>query len=188
MKKTKLRKRYYFLSFGIIALAFGLLLLPDYKKNEITSPEKLLKEIISPARYMSTDNLADKLINQDPSILLIDVRDKKSFEAYSLPNAINVPLDSLLTISNERFLNQAQYEVVFYSNDDVKADQAWQICKRLAYKNLHVLKGGLNEWFATIINPSLPTEEMSEIEFKKYNFRRSASVYFGMPVSEKIEY
>ena len=145
MKKTKLRKRYYFLSFGIIALAFGLLLLPSYKKNEITSPEKLLKEIISPARYITTDELADKLINQDPSILLIDVRDKKAYEAYSLPNAVNVPMDSLLSESNESFINQDQFEVVFYSNEDVSADQAWQICKRLGYENLHVLKGGLNE-------------------------------------------
>lgn len=184
----KLRKRYYFLSFAVIALAFGLVLLPNYKKNELTKPEDLLKEIISSARYMSTDLLADKLINQDPSILLIDVRDKKSYDAFTLPNAFNIPLDSILNKQNENYLNQNQFELVFFSNDDVYADQAWQICKRLGYKNLHVLEGGINEWFATIINPKLPTEDMSEVAFEQYNFRRSASVYFGMPLTEKIDY
>jgi len=188
MKKNRLRKRYYFLSFALIAMAFGLVLLPEYTKNELTKPAYLLKEIISPARYISTDELADKLINQDPSLLIIDVRDKALFNSYSLPNAVNVPLASLLNEENESFVNQDQFEVVFYSNDDVYADQAWQMCRRLGYENLHVLKGGLNEWFSTIIDPQLPTEEMAEKEFEKFNFRRSASVYFGMPLSEKIDY
>jgi len=100
-RKAHLRKRYYFLSFALIAMAFGLVLLPSYKKNEIIKPEELLKNIVSPERYFSTDEIADKLINQDPSILLIDLRDKKSYDAYSLPNALNIPLDSLLLPKNE---------------------------------------------------------------------------------------
>jgi len=187
-RKARLRKRYYFLSFALIAMAFGLVLLPEYKKNEIIKPEELLKEIVTPERYISTDELADKLINQDPSILLVDLRSKVSYDAYSLPSALNIPLDSLLSPTNEAYLNQDQFEVVFYSNDDVYSDQAWQMCRRLGYDNLHVLKGGLNEWFATIIDPKLPKEEMSELEYTKFNFRRSASVYFGMPLTEKIEY
>lgn len=187
-RKARLRKRYYFLSFALIAMAYGLVLLPDYKKNENITPEELLQEILTPERYMTTDELADKLINQDPSILLIDLRDKRSYKSYSLPNALNIPLDSLLNPSQEAYLNQDQFEVVFYSNDDVYSDQAWQMCRRLGYENLHVLKGGINEWFATIIDPKLPKEEMSAKEYEKFNFRRSASVYFGMPLSEKIDY
>ncbi len=188
IRKATLRKRYYFLAFAVIMMAFGLVLLPEYKKNEKIKPEVLLSEILTPERYIHSDELAHKLINQDPSILLIDLRQKKEFEAFSLPNAINIPLDSLLNTNNEDYLNQEQFEVVFYSNGDIFADQAWQLCKRMGYENLHVLKGGLNEWFTTIIDPKIPNEDMSELEFKKYNFRKSASVYFGMPVAEKMDY
>ena len=100
MVKKKIAKvlafRYTILAAILILLAGGLVLLPKYQKHEGIKPEELLSNTISPERYMTTDRLAHILINQDPSFILIDVRDEKSFTNYTLPNAINIPLKNLL--------------------------------------------------------------------------------------------
>ena len=179
--------RYLMLAGILIILAGGLVLLPKYEKHEGISPKKLLSNVISPERYISTDKLADILINQDPSYLLIDVRDEKNYTNYTLPNAINIPLAKLLDEDSEMYLNQSQYNVVLFSNNNFQADQAWIICNRLDYSNLHVLKGGMNQWFNTIINPPKPTENMPAKEFELYTFRKAASMYFGVAYPEQFK-
>jgi len=191
MVKKKVAKvlalRYMILAGILIILAGGLVLLPKYEKHEGIKPEQLLSNVISPERYISTDKLADILINQDPSYLLIDVRDEESYTKYSLPNAINIPLKKLLSEDFEAYLNQDQYNVVLYSNDNFYADQAWIICNRLDYKNLNVLKGGINKWYETIINPPKPTENMPAEAFELYTFRKAASMYFGVAYPEQFK-
>ena len=177
--------RYIILSIVFIVLAGGLVVLPKFEKQEGIEPEKLLADAISPERYISTDELADRMINQDPSLLLIDLIAEEDYNKYALPNAVNIPLNNLLDEEFEGYLDQIEYDVVLYSNDNFKADQAWILCKRLDYKNLHVLKGGINEWFSTIINPEKPTELMASRAFDLYSFRKAASMYFGVAYPQK---
>jgi rhodanese-related sulfurtransferase len=136
---------------------------------------------------MTTDRLAHIIINQDPSFILIDVRDEKSFESYSLPNAINIPLKNLLNEENIGYLNQNQFDVVLFSNDHFYADQAWILCNRLGYKNMRVLKGGINEWYATIINPLKPADNMPVTDFELYATRKAASMFFGVVYPEQFK-
>ena len=188
-KKTAkfLSFRYKILGAILILLAGGLVLLPKYQKHEGIKLEQLLSNAISPERYISTDQLSHKLINKDPSFILIDVRDEKSFGNYTLPNAINIPLKKLLDKDSSTFLNQNQFDVVFFSNDNFYADQAWILCNRLGYKNLRVLKGGINQWFSTIINPLKPNEDMPKEEFELYTTRKAASMYFGVVYPDQVK-
>ncbi|MCB9426353.1 MAG: rhodanese-like domain-containing protein [Flavobacteriales bacterium] len=179
--------RYKFLAAIFILLAGGLVLLPKYKKNEGIAPEKLLSHIISSERYISTDEVATKIIAQDPSFILVDLRDEQSFEKYSLPNAVNIPLQKLLNKDSEGLLNQDQFDIIFFSNDHFYADQAWMLCTRLGYKNLKVLEGGLNRWFETIINPPLPDPNMPEEAIKLYNQRKASSMSFGVNYTDQIQ-
>lgn len=180
VKKIIVKTEYKVLAGLLILLAGGLVLLPKYEKNEGIKPETFLVNIMSAERYVTTDQIADKIIKQDPNLLLIDVRKKEAFDAFSLPNAINIPLADVLSSDSEAYLNQDAFDVVLYSNDNFYADQAWQLCNRMGYKNIYVLKGGLNEWFNTIINPKEPTETDSELAFKNYAFRKAAAMYFGV--------
>ena len=85
------------------------------------------------------------------------------------------------------YLDQGQYNVVLFSNDNFYADQAWILCNRLDYKNLHVLEGGVNKWYNTIINPLKPTENMPTEAFELYTFRKAASMYFGVAYPEQFK-
>ena len=188
------RKIVKFLSFQYVLLALililaagGLVLLPKYEKHEGINAKELLSNMISPERYISTDELADKIIKQDPSFIIIDVRDSISFKKNSLPNAINIPLRKILSEGALTYLDQNQFDVVLFSNDNFYADQAWILCSRLGYKNLRVLKGGINEWFYTVINPPKPIENMPATAFELYSFRKAASMYFGVAYPESVK-
>ncbi len=182
--KRLLVRRYQILAVILFVLAAGLVLLPKYKKNEGINPELFVKNTISSERYINTDILADRLVNQDPIVLLVDTRSEKEFNEYALPNALNIPLKDFLKEDFEGFVDQDVYDIILYSNDNFYADQAWMIGNRLEYKNLYVLKGGLNEWFNTIINPKKPDETMPKEAFELYSFRKAAGMYFGVGVSE----
>ena len=179
--------RYKILALIFVVLAGGLVLLPKYERHEGIGPEKFLSNAISPERYISTDDLAHKIINQDPSFLLIDVRDEESFKKYSLPYAINIPLEKLFDEDSEAYLNQDEFDVILFSNDNFQANQAWLLCNRVEYKNIRVLEGGISTWFNTIINPPIPKENMPAEAFELYTFRKAASMYFGVAYPEQVK-
>jgi len=150
--------------------------------QDITSPlqpEDFLKAIHTNNRFVDSDEIAKKMINQDPILQLIDVRSPQEFAAYHLPGAINIPFENVLDEKWTSTLNQDILELVFYSNDDVFAEQAWAICKQKGYSNLYVLDGGLNRWFETIMLPPEPSETDPIEDFELYQFRVGASIYFG---------
>jgi len=186
MFKNMLDKRYVFLTVVLLILGSGLLFLPKQKVNEGIDPTDLLMNINSSERFISTDQLADKIISNDPSFIVIDLRDEDSYKQYSILNAINIPFKNLMEEASINYLNQDQYDVVLYSNDHFIADQAWMLCNRLGYENLFVLDGGMNAWYKTIINPTKPTENMAMSAFNTYDFRKAASMYFGVGYPEPI--
>lgn len=172
-------KTYIVLALIVVLVAVGLLFLPEHSNFEEINPELLIKEINDPARFLSVDQVAERLIDEDPSIMLIDVRTPEQYKEYSLPRSFNIPLDQLLDSAWKDYLNQENMDVILYSNSDLYADQAWIICTRLGYKNLYVMNGGLNEWYTCILDPSEPLETAPTEEFALYSFRLAASQYFG---------
>jgi rhodanese-related sulfurtransferase len=164
----------------LILLATGLVLLPDYQKHEGIEPQLFINKAMSNERFISTDIVADKIINKDPSLVLVDVRSESEFAKFSLPNAINIPLDKFLNEEADNVIDQNIVDVVLFSNDNYKANEAWLLGNRLGYTNLYIMKGGLNEWFNTIISPKMPEETMPREAFELYNQREAAGLYFGV--------
>ena len=179
-KKILVKRSYQFLALILIVLAGGLLVIPKQQKHEGITPELFVKNMLSTERYISTDVLADRMINEDPVLLLVDTRNTGDFEKFSLPNAINIPLSKFFDQELNPYLDQEIYDVVLFSNDNFTADEAWLIGNRMGYQRLYVLEGGLNAWFQTIINPAFPKETMSREAYELYAFRRAAGKYFGV--------
>lgn len=180
-----IKKRYVFMAVILIGLAFLLVILPEKHTLKELKPEQLLQEINDNTRYVSTDDVAKKLMYGDAYQQLIDVRTPGDFQKFHLKGAINIPLDSILNKDEngnylyEDLLNQDIKMNVFYSNGTVYANQAWVLLRRLNYKNNYVMKGGLNKWIETIIRPPRPAQTASQTEFNLYNFRKAASMFFG---------
>ncbi len=175
----KRKKRYFFLTALLFAIAFITIFIPEKQNREQIGPEELLAELNDETRFFTTDEIAEKIIMEDPSLQLIDVRSAEEFEEYSLPGAINIPIENILDAKWTEYLKQDVKTNVFYSNGTIYSSQAWLIIRRLDYKNSYVLKGGLNEWFSTIIMPKAPSSVEDDHAIDVYQFRKGASLFFG---------
>lgn len=182
-----MNRNYIYLTLLMLILAFGTLVIKKTTEPKQIEPQQLLYELIQPTRYVSTDQVAKMIIQNDPSLELIDVRSSKEFDTFSLPKAINVPLDSLVSKNSLLNFGIPGTKVVFISNDDIAADQAWILTKRLGFKSTYVMKGGLNEWIETIIDPKEPVETDPYLVFETYAFRKGAQLYFTGAKTENAE-
>jgi rhodanese-related sulfurtransferase len=177
-----MNKRYLLLAGIIIALGVGILFMPAKDTAKQTQPELLLAAIDDPSRFLTTDDITDRLVKKDPALMLIDIRPAAQFNAFAIPGAINIPVDSLLSASAQEMLNQKEMDKVFYSNSDVTADQAWILCKRMKLQRIYVMQGGVNKWFNTIVKAEKPAETAPTEAMDLYQFRMAACQhFFGSP-------
>lgn len=192
-----MQKRYIFTALMILVMIFVVALVAERNncdssiseqfnfKSELCgkfTPRKLLLESVNNTRYMDVDELASHIVAEDPSYVPVDVRDIEQFKKYSLPKAINIPFDKVVEYKDSNDdLKSDTYNKVLFANSTLLADQAWVLMRRMGYKNVKVLKGGLNGFFTTLMNPPAPKETDSGDTYDLYSFRKAASVYFGMP-------
>jgi len=183
--RNTIKKRYYFITGILFLLGAILLVLPHRDNKKELSPEDLLLAIATQDRFYSPEDIAKLIISGDPSIQLVDVRSSEEFTAFSLPNAINIPLANLLDKDEngeyvwETFLNQDVKTNIIYSNGTVYANQAWMLTKRLNFKNNYVMEGGLNAFFENIMLAKKPLVSAPQKEIDLFNFRKAAAMYFG---------
>ncbi|MBN1821348.1 MAG: rhodanese-like domain-containing protein, partial [Prolixibacteraceae bacterium] len=137
--------------------------------------------------YITTDQVANMIIQGDPSLMLVDVRSEEDFQKYSIQQSLNIPLENLLNEDNLSYFGIPGTKVVFVSEDDIKADQAWVLTKRLGFSSTYVMKGGMNQWVETIIEPKRPAESASNSEFEIYQSRKGAQLYFTGAKAEEQE-
>jgi rhodanese-related sulfurtransferase len=179
MKRKHMKPR---LILAIVLLTLGLIMaaIPQNTTHPYKlSPEALLEHVNSGMQYVTPDEIADMIINKDPSLMLIDVRPENEYEKYHLPGAINIPLSSLLDPQWKPYLDQDIRLNVFYSNSTVNANQAWMLTRQLGYKNNYVLQGGMNYWAETIMNPSAPPSTSPDEEIARFEFRKGAGMALG---------
>ncbi len=162
----------------LVLLGLGLALLPEKNNRKELSAEQLVLELTDETRFASGDLVAGKIISKDPVFLLVDVRTPEAFAAFALPNAINIPLENLLDEESAEILDRDYLDIVFYSDDDLKAEQAWMLKKRSGAKSIHILKGGLNQWIKDFFLAAEPNPTAPREAHEQYQFRQAARTYF----------
>jgi rhodanese-related sulfurtransferase len=148
------------------------------EKEQSVSPEGLLLELADDRRFADTDELSDWLINDDPSYLFVDVRSKEEFSQFALPRSVNVTLDNILEPENQSLIDCERYTLVFISNNDILAQQAWMLQRRMGCRGAKILRGGLNKWASDILDPEEPAETASTEAWDTYQLRKAARKYF----------
>ena len=172
----------------IIPLGLIIAAVPENKtKPYKLTANQMLEQVKEGIQFVSTDQIADMIVQQDPSLQLIDVRSSDEFNKFHLPGAINIPISSLLSEDWEAYINQDVKMNVFYSNGNTTANEAWMITRQLGYLNNYVMMGGLNYWAETIMNPEKPATTSPNDEFAKYDFRKGASQALGGGTLESTE-
>jgi rhodanese-related sulfurtransferase len=167
------------LSAILLSLGLILALLPlSSNRSFNTSPHKVLEEALDQASYLTVDQVAKAVASEDNTVQLIDLRSAAEYRAFNIPGSINVPYDEFLDSDPDRVLNTGKAKYILYSNGDIRSNFALILSRGLKYNNTFVMKGGLNEWFNTVMNSSFTGERISARENALFESRMEARKMF----------
>ena len=94
---------------------------------------------------------AKALLDQDPSIVLLDVREPHEHEIVNIPRARLIPLSELHTRLNE--LDTADSFLV-HCHHGQRSQQAIRTMQKFGFRKLKNLRGGIDAW-ATDVDPEM---------------------------------
>ena len=180
-------------SAGLLCLGVILALLPlSGSRSFSAKPQKLLSDLITDDTYITVDKVAGFVVSEDSSLQIIDLRSPEEFKKLNIPGSINIPYSNLLDTDPATFLNNGKTRYIFYSNGDYDSNFALAIARGFNLKNTYVMKGGLNEWFTTVMNSSFTGEKITARENALFETRTRAKKLFtemnSLPDSLKLKY
>src|SRR5664280_2097729 len=167
--------------FSIVLLCLGLILafLPRSGNSSFSvRPQNLLSEMIDNSTYYSVDQVARFVVAEDSTVQVIDLRTPEEFRRLNIPGSINLPYNTFIDRNPASILNNGKTRNIFYSNGDFDSNYALAISRGLNIKNTYVMKGGLNEWYNTIMNSSFTGEKIMARENALFEARTRAKKMF----------
>jgi rhodanese-related sulfurtransferase len=181
------------LSIWLIGLGLILAVLPDKKVHSTQlKPNELLEKAIKNDYVISVDKVARSLVTDDSTVVLVDLRSPEEFKECNIPGAINIPYANLLDKENERYWDQKEIKLIFYSNGSFLSAQAWTLCTGMGYQNIYIMEGGMNEWYKTVLNSRFVGEQITARENALFETRLKARKLFiemnSLPDSLKINF
>jgi rhodanese-related sulfurtransferase len=136
--------------------------------------------------------VAKFVVSEDSSVQIIDLRTPEEFRTVNIPGSVNIPYSKFLDKDPAGFLNNTKTRNIFYSNGDFESNYALSISRGLNLKNTFVMRGGLNEWYNTVMNSSFSGEKISARENSLFETRTRAKKMFteinSLPDSLKMKF
>ena len=181
----------------ITVLLVGLGILLAFMPNPASKtfklkPDELVAKSSSEEIYFSVDEVARFVNNEDSTILLIDLRTADEYIKFNIPGSVNIPFEDLLNPIWTGYFNQENMRTVFYGNGDQFANMAWTIITGLGYENSFVMKGGLNEWYKTVMLTKFEGDRITPRENALFENRYKARDIFtqinSLPDSLKTKF
>ena len=162
---------------AVAALALGAFALlagsPRVESNARIDVAGLARTIENEDDHVTAVELAEWIKSQRPDLRVIDVRDSAAFDAYHIPRAERIALSDVVSTPFSR-----DETIVLYSDGGAHAAQAWVFLRATGHKRVYFLRGGLDEWTADVMNPTLAT---SASDSARESFEKIAEIskYFG---------
>jgi len=182
-------------TFSVVLFFIGLIMafLPlTGNRSFIEKPKILLSGVLDEKTYLTVDQVARYVVSEDSSVQIIDLRTPGEFLAFNIPGAINIPYDELLNNDHGTVFANEKTKKILYSNGDFDSNYALVLAMGLKYKNIYVMKGGLNEWFRTVMESRFTGERITARENALFEIRSKAGKLFtelnSLPDSMKLKY
>jgi len=140
-------------SLALAIIAFSLAIIPGAPEGSPAPPavaeSDLLASVDAGEDHMVPEDLADRLMAEDPSLLLIDVRTPAEYAASHIAGAVNVALADLIAYI-EPYPDRT---VVLYSTGMTHPAQARDALARLGRANVFILTDGIAGFFERVLKP-----------------------------------
>ncbi len=164
---------------GLTGLAFviGLsaFVMPDIRSSYLNDVENMDYVNSYNLNQMTSDELAFRLMDNDNTLKIIDVRPVEEYTKFSLPSSQSMTLKNIFLKDAKPLLTIKHADYVFIGDDELSSKKAAIIADRLGYDNITYLKGGLNEFKTQIINYKAPSTTNTRQEVDTNRFRKEAS-------------
>ena len=169
---------------AVVALGVVLFFMPDRKERLLAQVADPGYQKLHPARYMTADELAFRLLDADPRLVVIDLRTDDARKELALPRSVNVPLDALFGKEWAPLLGRRHSTRVFVDEDGSRGLQAALLAERLGYDNVRALQGGMAELRQTILEfvPAHPPTDAADAD--AYRVRSEARVLLAKQIAE----
>jgi rhodanese-related sulfurtransferase len=133
---------------------------------------------------MTADELAFRMLDSDPHLVLVDIRREGAQKALALPGSVSIPMDGLFGKEWGPLLGRRHTTRVFVDEDGSRGLQAALLAETLGYDNVRVLHGGMAEFRATILDfePTHPASDAEEAD--AYRFRSEARVLLAKQIAD----
>jgi rhodanese-related sulfurtransferase len=168
--------------FSIILFSAGLILVLFQLTGYISftaKPEKLISDLKENDSFYTVDQVARIVSEEEPGYQIIDLRTPEEFRSFNIPGSVNKPYSDLFNSDPSAYLGNKEIKTIFYSNGDIDSNYALIFARGLKYSNVYVMKGGLNEWFNTVMNSRFTGERISARENALFETRFRARKMFA---------
>jgi rhodanese-related sulfurtransferase len=177
----------------LLLLGALLALLPLSGKYSLhAKPSQVLAAVMDENNSLTADQVARLVVTEDSTLQLIDLRTPEEFKECNIPGSVNIPYAEFLKKDLTPYLDDPGMRHIFYSNDDINASYAQTLATGLGFKNCFIMTGGLNAWYATIMNSEFTGDKISARENALFETRVRARNLFNevnsMPDSLKLAY
>jgi len=179
------------ISILLLLLGAMLAMLPLSARYTLRGPVIVLRQSLDSHSYFTADQVARMLVAEDSSLQLIDLRPASEYAMFNIPGSVNMPYQDFFKKDPAPYLSQSD-KVVFYSNGDTDANYALVLATGLGYHNTHVMKGGMNAWFESVMNSQFSGHKISARENALFETRMRArklcNEINSLPDSLKMQY
>jgi len=125
--------------------------------------------------YIDSDELAFRLIDKDTKIQILDFRTGKEFDKFKLPASTLLTVNNLFEKEPNQILRIKGIERIVVAENEKEAVKNAVILTELGYKNIRVLKGGLEQFNKDILSFKKTDEPKNKLEADKIRFRTLAA-------------
>ncbi|MEP6491074.1 MAG: rhodanese-like domain-containing protein [bacterium] len=136
---------------AVLALAAAFAGSPYAAQHGQIDVAQLARAVAHEDDHVSAIELAGWIRSRRSDLRVIDVRSQDDYDAYHVPTAEHVSLDSLATTAF-----RPGETIVLYSEGGAHAAQGWVFLRALGYDKVFFLRGGLYDWLDQVMSPSLP--------------------------------
>lgn len=172
IQKIDLKIKLAFIAIFLGVIAF-IISNPFDNVNAKINAKDLAVMVQKEVDHVNVEDLADWIIKGKSDYRLIDLRTESEFSEYNIPGSENIPITNLL--DGELARNE---KIILYSDGGIHSAQAWFLLKAKDFKNVYILRGGLEEWKDKILFPKLASNATDE-EKAKFEISSAISRYFG---------
>ncbi len=159
---------------SVVALGFLLLFMPDRKTHLMAMVADANYLAAHPATVMEVDELAFRIVDHEPKIMIVDIRSPESFAKKSLPGSSNIQMGDFFGKEWADLFSRRHVKKVIVGDDVAQEHAAYLLLERLGYENLAMLEGGYGEFEKKILTAGAFVPTGSRWDADVMQFREKA--------------